>query len=228
MIKYNDNELLYLISEKDEIAFELIIKKYEPLIKNRLVNFKINILHFDDFYQECMIVLNNCVHKYREDKQMSFNGYLDNMIQYKIRNILQDERDYYYTVVRMNESELDSFSSKQSEDEIDDYDYILSKYEKEVYDMLKEEKTISAISLALNRSNSSIYNAISRLKRKLSEADEFKYNSLAYDERLSKLENAVNAYYINGYKARDISYLLRIEVDTVYNAIKRIKKKLKV
>ena len=150
------------------------------------------------------------------------------MIQYKIRNILQDERDYYYTVVRMNESELDSFSSKQSEDEIDDYDYILSKYEKEVYDMLKEEKTISAISLALNRSNSSIYNAISRLKRKLSEADEFKYNSLVYDERLSKLENAVNAYYINGYKARDISYLLRIEVDTVYNAIKRIKKKLKV
>ena len=39
-IEYNDNELLYLISEYDEAAFEILCEKYRPLIINRLKNIK--------------------------------------------------------------------------------------------------------------------------------------------------------------------------------------------
>ena len=37
IIKYNDNELLYLISEKDEVASEIMMNNYETLIKSMLV-----------------------------------------------------------------------------------------------------------------------------------------------------------------------------------------------
>ena len=52
IIKYNDNELLYLISEKDEVALEIMMNKYEPLIKSMLVRYKIKSKNFEDFYQK--------------------------------------------------------------------------------------------------------------------------------------------------------------------------------
>ena len=38
---YNDNELLYLISEKEDSALEIIYQKYTPMIKKRIGDFKI-------------------------------------------------------------------------------------------------------------------------------------------------------------------------------------------
>ena len=92
-MKYNDNELLYLLSETDEVAFEFIIKKYEPLIKSRLIAFKINTKNYEDFFQECLIVLNKCIYNYREDRIIPFNSYFDKMIQYRIRYILEEEKE---------------------------------------------------------------------------------------------------------------------------------------
>ena len=39
---YNDNELLYLIREKEDSALEIIYQKYTPMIKKRIGDFKIN------------------------------------------------------------------------------------------------------------------------------------------------------------------------------------------
>ena len=38
---YNDNELLYLIREKEDSALEIIYQKYTPMIKKRIGDFKI-------------------------------------------------------------------------------------------------------------------------------------------------------------------------------------------
>ena len=77
IIKYNDNELLYLISEKDDVALEIMMTKYDPLIKSMLARYKIKSKNFEDFHQECLMVLYNCLNKYREDRKMSFNSYLE-------------------------------------------------------------------------------------------------------------------------------------------------------
>ena len=95
-IKYNDNELLYLISEYDEYAFELLCEKYKPLIINRLKKFRIQAVNFDDYYQECLMVLYSCCENYREDKCYTFNIYLDVSIQNKIRNLLRKDHNYFY------------------------------------------------------------------------------------------------------------------------------------
>ena len=107
IIKYNDNELLYLISEKDEVALEIMMNKYEPLIKSMLVRYKIKSKNFEDFYQECLMTLYNCVNKYREDRKISFNSYLEMSLNYCIQNILRKEKSYFYDVVLMEMQDLD-------------------------------------------------------------------------------------------------------------------------
>lgn len=244
-MKYNDNELLYLISETDEIAFEFIVKKYEPLIKSRLVNFKINVRSFEDYFQECLMTLNKCIMKYRDDKEISFNKYFDKMLQYRIKHILESEKDYYYNVINVDEIELDKLVITAAKDEFVESDVMLSKYEKKVFELLKENKSIEIISSSLNKNVESVYNTIARVKRKLrnnklsdnklsdNKLSDNKLSdncNLVYNkshEELSFLEREVYLRYIQGYKAREISYMMRIEIDKVYNALRRIKKKLK-
>lgn len=235
MMKYNDNELLYLISETDEIAFEFIVKKYEPLIKSRLVNFKINVRSFEDYFQECLMTLNKCIMKYRDDKEISFNKYFDKMLQYRIKHILESEKDYYYNVINVDEIELDKLVITAAKDEFVESEVMLSKYEKKVFELLKENKSIEIISSSLNKNVESVYNTIARVKRKLrnNKLSDNKLSdnyNLVYNkshEELSFLEREVYLRYIQGYKAREISYMMRIEIDKVYNALRRIKKKLK-
>ena len=240
MMKYNDNELLYLISETDEIAFEFIVKKYEPLIKSRLVNFKINVRSFEDYFQECLMTLNKCIMKYRDDKEISFNKYFDKMLQYRIKHILESEKDYYYNVINVDEIELDKLVITAAKDEFVESEVMLSKYEKKVFELLKENKSIEIISSSLNKNAESVYNTIARVKRKLrnnklsnNKLSDNKLSdnyNLVYNkshEELSFLEREVYLRYIQGYKAREISYMMRIEIDKVYNALRRIKKKLK-
>lgn len=244
-MKYNDNELLYLISETDEIAFEFIVKKYEPLIKSRLVNFKINVRSFEDYFQECLMTLNKCIMKYRDDKEISFNKYFDKMLQYRIKHILESEKDYYYNVINVDEIELDKLVITAAKDEFVESEVMLSKYEKKVFELLKENKSIEIISSSLNKNVESVYNTIARVKRKLRNnklsdnklSDNKLSNNklcdnynLVYNkshEELSFLEREVYLRYIQGYKAREISYMMRIEIDKVYNALRRIKKKIK-
>ena len=244
-MKYNDNELLYLISETDEIAFEFIVKKYEPLIKSRLVNFKINVRSFEDYFQECLMTLNKCIMKYRDDKEISFNKYFDKMLQYRIKHILESEKDYYYNVINVDEIELDKLVITAAKDEFVESEVMLSKYEKKVFELLKENKSIEIISSSLNKNVESVYNTIARVKRKLrnnklsnNKLSDNKLSdnklcdncNLVYNkshEELSFLEREVYLRYIQGYKAREISYMMRIEIDKVYNALRRIKKKLK-
>ena len=112
-IKYNDNELLYLISENDENAFEILCDKYRPLIISRLRSFKIQEKNFTDFYQECLMVLYQCSENYREDKNFTFNVYLDMSIQNKIRNLLRKDKNYFYNVSLLDVDTIDKITFKE-------------------------------------------------------------------------------------------------------------------
>lgn len=221
---YNDNELLYFMSENDEFAFEILMKKYKPLIITRIKAFKINNQSFDDFYQECLMVLNKCAHDYREDKKMSFTTYLDNSIQYCIRNILRKEKDYYYNVVIIKDNEIDYFYKDDYKCHLEDENSVeytynnLSSYEEKVFKLLNEGFSIDDISKKLNKDNRSVYNTISRLKKKINK-DRKK------NKDLSLLEERVFDKYSLGFKPKEIAYLLGKDVETIYNAIKRLRKK---
>ena len=72
----NDYELIYLIQEEDEQALNIMLKKYEPLIK-KIVNhyyriFKDFNIDFQDLVQEGRIGLYRAIKSYKEDKNILF------------------------------------------------------------------------------------------------------------------------------------------------------------
>ena len=223
IIKYNDNELLYLISEKDEVALEIMMNKYEPLIKSMLVRYKIKSKNFEDFHQECLMTLYNCVNKYREDRKISFNSYLEMSLNYCIQNILKKEKSYFYDVVLMEMQDLDYILPVKEEETIEYSFEKLSLYEKKVLKYLSEGYTISNISLQLNKESRSIYNTISRIKNK----SKIGVKISKKDTILSDFEKRVYDKYLLGFKANEIAYLLRTDINSIYNALKRAKSKTK-
>ena len=215
IIKYNDNELLYLISEKDEVALEIMMNKYEPLIKSMLVRYKIKSKNFEDFYQECLMTLYNCVNKYREDRKISFNSYLEMSLNYCIQNILRKEKSYFYDVVLMEMQDLDYILPVKEEETIEYSFEKLSQYEKKVLKYLSEGYTIPNISLQLNKESRSIYNTISRIKNK----SKIGIKLSKKDTILSDFEKRVYDKYLLGFKANEIAYLLRTDINSIYNAL---------
>jgi len=167
--KYNDLELLYLISEGDEEAKETLIEKYIPLINKRIKAFNIKYQNQDDFRQEGMMVLLQAINSYDESKNKSFTNYFDMILQMRFGRILKNEYNYFYNVSLVEDS--------------------------------------------------------SYIKPDLADSFEFKYEDSYYDESLSELELKVKNLYVRGYKPKEISKELQINIKSVYNTICRLKLK---
>ena len=225
--KYNDNELLYLISENDEGAFEILCEKYKPLIINRLRKFKIKNNYFDDFYQECLMTLSNCALKYREDKNYTFNIYLDVSIQNCIRNTLRKEKKYFYDVSLYEVEEIDKIYLKEKSFNQDVYDLnnkiynIKNSFEKEVMILYSQGETVKEISKNLKCTLQKVYYIIGKYKVK-----EIRKVDNLWEGLFSNLERQVFDMYKNGYRPYEIASSLSISPEMVYNAIKRIKQKI--
>ncbi len=77
---YNDYELIYMVRENDEEAFNLILKKYEPLIKKLCFfyaqKYKIFNIDIEDLKQECRITLFNTLCKFDQNKDILFYSFV--------------------------------------------------------------------------------------------------------------------------------------------------------
>ena len=73
---YNDYELIYMIRENNDVEYEVLFKKYEPLIKNiagKYISFvKNNGGEFDDLVQEGFVSLNSAINSFDENKGILF------------------------------------------------------------------------------------------------------------------------------------------------------------
>ena len=99
MNQYNDYELLYLIYEGDEEALGIIFKKYDPLIKKKLYDFKISNSLYDDFYQEGLIVLYLAVKTYNPLLNKTFTRYFELLLSRRIMTLLRDMKKEHEKVV---------------------------------------------------------------------------------------------------------------------------------
>ena len=99
MDQYNDYELLYLIYEGDEEALGIIFKKYDPLIKKKLYDFKIKNSLYDDFYQEGLIVLYVAVKTYNPSFNKTFTKYFELLLSRRIMTLLRDMKKEHEKVV---------------------------------------------------------------------------------------------------------------------------------
>lgn len=217
MNNLNDNELLYLLSENLDFAFDLLMEKYQPMIISRLKRYNVKRDYWDDYYQECIILLYKCAISYREDITKTFNHYFDRLLQYQIKNLLRRDRDGFYRVVLMSSEEIDDITFERLEESGIDFTKFGSN--EKLVRMMYDGSTIKEIAL----DNEMNYYQAFRVIRKLRNDKEVKKE---VGQQLSQLERNIYELTNQGYRPKDIAVILTIGVNTVYNAVKRIKKKL--
>lgn len=168
---YNDNELLYLIAEKDDSALEIMFKKYTPLIRKRISEYKMVGKNSEDYFQEGLMMLVKSIETYCVYYNKTFNKYFDLILQRKMFQLLKKERKYLYNVSFVEDcDQLAAYENNHKNmtylDELNATS--LSKYEMDVIkNAYVDLKTCKEISEEMKCSIRKVYNALARAKKKL-------------------------------------------------------------
>lgn len=90
-LKFNDYELLYLISWHQEEALNILLKKYTNLIEIKLKCFKVMAYHLEDYKQECLMTLMEAIDKYNDTYQKTFYRFAELFIDRRISRLLYND-----------------------------------------------------------------------------------------------------------------------------------------
>jgi RNA polymerase sporulation-specific sigma factor len=193
--KENDNELIYLVSESNEDAKELIYEKYRPIIEmkaKKYVKFVVSKGYdMNDLIQEGMIGLTQAINDFKEQKNVQFQTFANLCIDRKIfsfiRNITRDKHrllnesisiDASYSstgkpLIEMlfdenNINPEEIFIERETKYELfNKIDEKLSKSEKEVFDLRMQGFSYKEISELLNITSKAVDGTLSRIKNKI-------------------------------------------------------------
>ena len=187
---YNDYELLEYISEGNEDANNIIIKKYEPLINKiatKMLKYcKNNGLEKSDLIQEGMIGLNHALERYKEKENILFYTYARKCIERKIisvvvasnrnknkilnESISYDDEDNVISKIIKSTSpspEEEVLNLELEENLIIKIKNTLANFEEQVFLLLIERFDYKEIAEILEKDQKSIDNAIQRIKSKI-------------------------------------------------------------
>ena len=89
--RFNHNELLYLIHQNDEEAFDLLYTQSLPLIYTAYKKCSW-LIDLDDWKSEAMICLERAINRYREDLQVDFNSLFMTFLRNRISEIQRASR----------------------------------------------------------------------------------------------------------------------------------------
>ena len=193
--KENDNELIYLVSESNEDAKELIYEKYRLIIEmkaKKYVKFVVSKGYdMNDLIQEGMIGLTQAINDFKEQKNVQFQTFANLCIDRKIfsfiRNITRDKHrllnesisiDASYSstgkpLIEMlfdenNINPEEIFIERETKYELfNKIDEKLSKSEKEVFDLRMQGFSYKEISELLNITSKAVDGTLSRIKNKI-------------------------------------------------------------
>ena len=187
---FNDYELLSYISEGNEDANNIIIKKYEPLINKiatkMLPYCKNNGLEKNDLIQEGMIGLNHAIDRYQEQENTLFYTYAKTCIERKILSVvigsnrnknkilnesISYDDDEHLLLNFIKDSKLNPeeaiIDTEMEESLIYKIRKSLTDLENQVFELLINGFKYKEIAEILDKDQKSIDNAIQRLKLKI-------------------------------------------------------------
>ena len=134
--RYNDFELLYMISEDSHEALEIMFEKYKPLIYRRIKSFNIRKGYIEDFYQEGMIALYDAIKKYNSNSNITFTNFFDLILQRRIMTALRKNKNYFETnYICENVDIVEAYITKEkesNEEKIEELECRLSTFELKV------------------------------------------------------------------------------------------------
>lgn len=161
----NDYELIYLYqTTKSEDVISIIFQKYKPLIWKNIHKFYIPTKDQDDFFQEALMSLLECVNTFDESKNKTFTKYFE-LVLFRKFITLKDKSSKY---VLIEKPELIKESYTPIYNHVNIESLYLSELEQSIYTMYFEKRlTIDTIAKQLDKEKKSIKNAIYRIKVKI-------------------------------------------------------------
>ena len=154
---------------------EKLVEQYSNKVK--ILSRKYYLLggEYEDLYQDGMIGLISAIRTYKEDFNVSFSTYAEKCINRKLIDSIRSkgyvafisDDDYDETEVKGPEELF--LENERYLELIQTYKSKLSSFEFKVLQLYIEGYSYSEIAEHLNRASSSIYNAIQRVRLKLSD-----------------------------------------------------------
>jgi RNA polymerase sporulation-specific sigma factor len=173
----NDYELLYLIGERNDDAHQLLIEKYQPLIKSKLYQFKIRSQDYEDYLQEGNLVLALAIKKFNPIYGKTFTRFFELLLVRAIgAKMVPAEKQLIYFSEEIFEHILvqESPRPRIRPTHVQIAKQLLFDHEYEVFLAHYEQGLgIARIAKALNIDSKKVYNTIYQIKRKLRESPEF-------------------------------------------------------
>ena len=198
------------------------MEKYRPMMVSRLHRYHVKYDYWDDYFQECVILLYRCAVSYREDITKTFNHYYDRLLQYQIQNLLRKDRQNFYHVMLVTTDEIDNMTNYRVEEKtiLQELEKVKTDLVEEVWQMACDGATIQEIA---DSNNLNYYQAYYMVKKARTKNEDPNKQKSIY----SVLEKNIWELICSGYRPREIAALLSIETKSVYNASKRIRLKQK-
>lgn len=168
--KLNDYELLYLIQCQNELAMELMIEKYNPLIKKRIHKYCIKDYKRDDFYQEGNMILMKAIKTFNTLSPMSFTNYFDLLLTRHLLNLLRKDLKDNKLEYRFD---FDDVATKKEEEYLFFYENELSEFgfsflEKKCYiELFINNNTVENAAKNLAITSKSVSNTRQRIIQKM-------------------------------------------------------------
>ena len=174
----DDVVLLLLSSQEDREAEEELIRRYTKLVRLTARRFFLLGGEQEDLIQEGTIGLLNAIRNYRTDAGASFRTYAQRCILFRMMDVLSSNgyREFLsYEDIAVPEAEEVNADPEIRFIENEHYEELLaqlkshlSDMEKTVLDEYLKGSSYSEIASVLGKSNQSVYNAVQRMRAKLS------------------------------------------------------------
>mgnify|MGYP001004224281 CR=1 FL=1 len=169
---YNDFEILDLIKSGNEEAFHFMVEKYKYLIAKKISLFQLKD-HFDDCFQESLLVLYRSVMKFEDRFGKTFTKYFENNLENHLISTLRKQsrqgkflNEYGVFYVQESIPGADSYCGLHQT--MDELVSLLSNREQRVYDLwIKQGKTVRDCAEILQMKEKQVYNAMDRIRKKL-------------------------------------------------------------
>ena len=192
--EYNDQELLYLISDCNEDASSILYDKYKGIIdikvkKYKQIGKKVG-LEYNDLFQEGMVGLSEAIRCYKDNRDTKFASFANMCIERQILSVLSSAQRKKHSLLNdscsldvsidENGRTISDFifdgtldpSIKVENDECNKilYDYLykeMSDFEKNVFDLKMFGLEYKEIAALLDKSYKSVDSALQRIRIKV-------------------------------------------------------------
>lgn len=191
--KLSDSELLYLASEYNEDAINVLFEKYKYIVDitvNKYIRTAYSLnLDYDELYQEAMVGYSNAIRLYNDDKNIQLRTFISVCIERRLQNYIRNNstnkmkklKDAYSFDTEIGEDLVladvvgDNKKNPEFIKEQDEslkelksiVDTRLSSLEHQVFDLLINDFTSEDIAKILKTSTKNIYNITYRIRTKL-------------------------------------------------------------